>query len=56
MEIMSQEDQEFVVKLLRIVEGGFDDPELSYWWTGLKDVDDDRVWNWVGSKYPHWSH
>lgn len=50
VEIMSQEDQDFVLKLLRTAESGFDDPELSYWWTGLKDEDDDRVWNWVGSK------
>ena len=50
VEIMSQEDQDFVVKLLRTVESGFVEPELSYWWTGLKDENDDRVWNWVGSK------
>ena len=24
--------------------------ELSYWWSGLKDEDDDGVWTWIESK------
>ena len=25
-------------------------PELSYWWRGLKDDDDDGIWEWSYSK------
>ena len=25
-------------------------PELSYWWSGLKDDDDDGIWHWAYSK------
>ena len=50
MEIMSQEDQDFLLKLLKSSESLFPDPELSYWWAGLQDLDDDRIWTWVASK------
>ena len=55
IEIMNEEDQEVALNLIRDVEASFEicDPELSYWWTGLQDTDDDDdwVWKWVGSKY-----
>ena len=25
--------------------------ELSYWWSGLRDENDDGVWEWVESEY-----
>ena len=28
------------------------EPELSYWWSGLRDDDDDGVWIWSGSNTP----
>ena len=52
IEIMNDEDQALAVKVIQAAEASFEisDPELSYWWTGLQDPDDDGVWTWVGSK------
>ena len=51
IEIQSAEDQELAVQVMRAAEEMFtlEDPELSYWWSGLRDDDDDGVWIWSGS-------
>ena len=54
IEIHSAEDQELAVQVMRAAEGMFTlgEPELSYWWSGLRDDDDDGVWIWAGSNTP----
>ena len=54
MEIQSAEDQELAVQVMREAEAMFtlSEPELSYWWSGLRDDDDDGVWIWSGSDTP----
>ena len=51
IEIQSAEDQELAVLVMRAAESMFTvgDPELSYWWSGLRDDDDDGLWVWTGS-------
>ena len=52
MEILSQEDQELVVQVIQGAEASFEigDPEYAYWWTGLRDLDDDGEWTWSASE------
>ena len=52
VEITSAEIQELAVAVIKAAEETFTigDPELSYWWTGLKDEDDDKQWVWETSK------
>lgn len=52
IEITSAEVQELAVEVIRAAEESFTigDPELSYWWTGLQDEDDDGQWVWETSK------
>ena len=54
MEIQSAEDQELAVQVMREAEATFSlgEPELSYWWSGLRDDDDDGDWVWSGSNTP----
>ena len=52
MEIQSAEDQELAVQVMRGAEAMFSRPELSYWWSGLRDDDDDGDWVWSGSNTP----
>lgn len=52
IEITSSEVQELAVTVIRAAEETFTigDPELSYWWTGLGDEDDDKQWVWETSE------
>ena len=52
IEITSAEVQELAVEVIRAAEESFTigDPELAYWWTGLRDEDDDGQWVWETSK------
>ena len=54
IEIHSAEDQELAVVVMKAAESMFTvgEPELSYWWSGLRDDDDDGVWIWAGSNTP----
>eukprot|EP00092_Neocalanus_flemingeri_P019349 GFUD01020958.1.p1 GENE.GFUD01020958.1~~GFUD01020958.1.p1 ORF type:complete len:185 (+),score=55.92 GFUD01020958.1:78-557(+) len=59
-EILSAEDQAAVVEVMAAAESMFVNAnvELSYWWSGLKDADDDAVWDWAESgpaEYTNWS-
>ena len=60
MEIQSAEDQELAVQVMKAAESMFTvgEVELSYWWSGLRDDDDDKVWIWSGSNtsltYTNW--
>jgi len=48
VQIKNEEDQNTVVNLLKEAEPFlyWVEPDLVYWWSGLKDEDDDGVWNW----------
>ena len=48
---MSDEDQALALKVILAAEASFtlNDPEYSYWISGLRDLDDDYVWTWAGS-------
>ena len=51
IEILSAEDQELAVELMKATEATFSiETDLAYWWSGLKDEDDDGQWVWAGSK------
>ena len=45
MEILSAEDQMLAVEVMKAAESMFSlsPPELSYWWSGLRDDDDDGL-------------
>ena len=49
---MSPKDQETVVTVMKAAESLFvnANAELSYWWSGLRDENDDGVWEWVESE------
>ena len=50
IEILSEADQELAVELMRVTEATFNiETDLAYWWSGLKDEDDDGQWVWAGS-------
>ena len=50
IEILSEEDQELAVALMKATEATFSiETDLAYWWSGLKDDDDDGQWVWAGS-------
>ena len=49
-EILSEEDQATVVSVMKEAESMFISQIVSYWWSGLNDVDDDGVWEWVESE------
>ena len=49
---MSDEDQALALKVIIEAEATFNNPEISYWDTGLRDLDDDYIWTWAGSKFP----
>ena len=50
-EIHSQEDQDLVVGIMKLAEVEISEAaELSYWWSGLRDENDDGVWEWVESE------
>ena len=50
IEILSEEDQELAVALMKATEATFSiETDLAYWWSGLKDDDDDGQWFWAGS-------
>ena len=51
IEIKSEEDQELALQLMKAAEATFTiEKEQAYWWSGLKDMDDDGNWVWTGSK------
>merc|ERR1712227_610230 len=60
IEIMSDEDQALALKVILAAEASFtlNDPEYSYWISGLRDLDDDYIWTWAGSgrnaEYTNW--
>ena len=39
---------EVLVQVVQAFE--WQDPELSYWWTGFKDKEDTGDWTWVESE------
>merc|ERR1711973_164684 len=49
VEVYSKEEQDLVVSLMVEAEKNFMSPELSYWWSGLKDDNDDGIWHWAYS-------
>ena len=50
IEILSEEDQELAVALMKATEATFSiETAQAYWWSGLKDEDDDGQWVWAGS-------
>merc|ERR1712121_22007 len=59
VEIKREEEQQIVIDLLLQAEEYmyWIPPELIYWWSGLKDEDDDAVWNWPDgdiANYTNW--
>ena len=52
IEIMNEDDQELVVNVTRSAEEYFEDPQKSYWWTGLEapGEDEDHIWTWITSE------
>ena len=52
IEIMSEEDQALALQVITEAEASFtiNEPEYSYWVTGLRDLDDDYIWTWAGSR------
>ena len=52
IEIMSEEDQALALQVITEAEASFtiNEPEFSYWVTGLRDLDDDYIWTWAGSR------
>jgi len=57
-EILSEDDQATVVSVMKEAESMFISQIVSYWWSGLNDVDDDGVWEWVESgeaEYANWN-
>merc|ERR1712179_161200 len=56
-EILSKEEQDLATTVMRAGEEMLSDPKLSYWWSGLKDSNDDRTWEWENSGtavYTNW--
>ena len=49
-EILSEEDQATVVEVMIAAETEFAEAEFSYWWSGLRDDNDDGEWLWVECK------
>merc|ERR1719471_2163731 len=61
VEILSEEDQEFILPLMKAAEEYFypnlDTECLTWWWSGLTDMDDDGIWEWPESgvaNYTNW--
>jgi len=58
-EIHSEEDQKLVVGIMKLAEVEISEAaELSYWWSGLRDENDDGVWEWVETgaiTYDNWN-
>ena len=51
-EILSAEDQATVLEIMTLAEAEItENPELSYWWSGFRDENDDGQWEWVKSEY-----
>ena len=51
-EILSAEDQATVLEIMKLAEAEItENPELSYWWSGFRDENDDGQWEWVESEY-----
>merc|ERR1711872_930479 len=49
-EILSADDQNTVNEVMLEAEATItEDPELTYWFTGLTDMNDDHVWDWEHS-------
>ena len=53
VEIWSQEEQDIIVNIVKEVESHLvlAVGQYFYWWTGLKDINDDGNWFWDSSKY-----
>ena len=53
VEIWSQEEQDIIVNIVKEVENHLvlAAGQYFYWWTGLKDINDDGNWFWDSSKY-----
>ena len=53
VEIWSQEEQDIIVGIVKEVENHLvlAEDQYLYWWTGLKDINDDGNWFWESSKY-----
>jgi len=57
-EILSEDDQATVIEAMIAAEATFEDAEFSYWWSGLRDDDDDGEWLWVENGpeiYTNWN-
>ena len=52
MEILSEADQQLALEVIIAAEASFTlgDPQYSYWWTGLRDPEDDGSWTWDSSE------
>ena len=52
MEILSEADQQLALEVIIAAEASFTlgDPQYSYWWTGLRDPEDDGSWAWDASE------
>ena len=51
IEIYNDSQQEEIKGLLQNAEEVItENPELTYWFTGLRDRDDDGIWTWEQSK------
>merc|ERR1712236_26057 len=61
-EVLSEEDNDTIVKVMKAAEQLIDNAstELAYWWSGLRDDNDDGVWTWKSNGdipaggYTHW--
>ena len=50
-EILSEDDQATVLGVMLEAEKVVtENPELTYWFSGLRDEDDDGVWEWANSE------
>ena len=50
-EILSPDDQKTVLPIMLAAEATVtENPEISYWFTGLRDDNDDGVWDWEHSE------
>merc|ERR1739838_625782 len=58
-EILSAEDQATVLEIMKLAQAENEYPELSYWWSGFRDDNDDGQWEWVETgtaSYTNWNH
>merc|ERR1711976_318036 len=60
VEVLTEEHQNVVINVTKEAEKVMEDPELVWWWSSLRDVNDDGIWHWFYSNstidnYNNWN-